>query len=120
MAKELFVTNRLKSIGFAFKGMILLIKTETSIQLQFLIALTVTVMGFYFRISATEWMIQCIMIAIVMSVEGLNTAIEHLADFIHPEQHPKIGILKDVAAGAVFIAALIAIVVGCIIYVPKL
>ena len=55
-----------------------------------------------------------------MSVEGLNTAIEHLADFIHPEQHPKIGILKDVAAGAVFIAALIAIVVGSIIYVPKL
>ena len=55
-----------------------------------------------------------------MGVEGLNTAIEEIADFVHPEHHPKIGRLKDIAAGAVGITALITIIVGCIIYIPKI
>jgi diacylglycerol kinase (ATP) len=54
-----------------------------------------------------------------MSVEGLNTAVEKVADFIHPEFHERIGFIKDIAAGAVFFAALTAIVIGAIIYVPK-
>lgn len=119
MSKDGFIVNRIKSIGFAFKGMILLLKTEASIQLQFLIALAVTALGFYFDISRTEWIVQLSMIAMVMSVEGLNTAIESIADFIHPEQHQQIGRLKDIAAGAVFIAAIIAVIVGLIIYIPK-
>ena len=53
-----------------------------------------------------------------MAVEGANTAIEEIANFIHPDHHPKIGYIKDVAAGAVFFAAVIAIVIGCIIYIP--
>ena len=67
----------------------------------------------------TEWLIQIVMIAMVMSVEGANTAIEYMADFIHPEHHPKIGLIKDIGAGAVFIASIAAIIVAGIIYVPK-
>ena len=55
-----------------------------------------------------------------MSIEGLNTAVEEIADFIHPEFHNKIGLIKDLAAGAVFIAATTATIVGLIIYVPKI
>ena len=55
-----------------------------------------------------------------MSIEGLNTAIEEIANFIHPEYHDKIGYIKDVAAGAVFIAAIFASVIGLIIYLPKI
>ena len=118
--KEPFVINRLKSVGYAFKGMLLLLKTEASIQIQFCIAIIVTVAGFYFKISSTEWIMQCFAIGLVMSVEGVNTAIEAIADFVHPEHHEKIGFIKDIAAGAVFIASIAASIIGLIIYIPKL
>ena len=51
-------------------------------------------------------------------MEGLNTAVEKIADFIHPTYHERIGFIKDIAAGAVFFAAITAIVIGLIIYVP--
>ncbi|MDB9755685.1 diacylglycerol kinase family protein [Winogradskyella sp.] len=117
---EPFIINRLKSVGYAFKGMLILIKTEASIKIQLCIAIAVTIAGFYFNISATEWMLQIAMIGLVMSIEGINTAIECIADFIHPEHHPKIGLIKDVAAGAVFIASIIATIIAGIIYLPKL
>lgn len=79
----------------------------------------VTAAGFYFEISATEWMIQTLAIALVMSIEGANTAIEEIANFIHPEYHIKIGKIKDLAAGAVFIASVFAVIVGLVIYLPK-
>ena len=117
--KESFLVNRIKSIGYACKGALLLLKTESSIKIQFVIAILMTIAGFYFNISTTEWMLQILAIGLVMSIEGLNTAIEAIADFMHPERHHKIGFLKDVAAGAVFIASIAAIIVGCIIYLPK-
>ena len=78
-----------------------------------------TIAGFYFNISATEWMLQIFAIGLVMSVDGMNTAAEEIADFVHPDFHNKIGFIKDVAAGAVFFAALTAIIIGCMIYIPK-
>ena len=118
--KESFLINRVKSIGFAFKGAVLLLKTEASIKTQFFIALLVTAAGFYFNISSTEWVIQLLAIGLVMSLEGVNTAIESIADFIHPEHHNKIGLIKDIAAGAVFIAAFFTSIIGLIIYFPKI
>ena len=63
-------------------------------------------------------MMQIFAIGLVMSVEGINTAIEEIADFVHPDFHNKIGFIKDVSAGAVFIAAVIAVIIGLIIYIP--
>jgi len=117
--KESFIINRLKSVGYAFKGMLILIKTEASIKIQVFIAMVVTIAGFYFEISKTEWMIQIAMIGLVMSIEGINTVVEYIADFIHPEYHKKIGLIKDVAAGAVFIASIVAVIIAGIIYIPK-
>lgn len=118
--KESFLANRIKSVGYAFKGAIILIKNEASVKVQFTIALLVTAAGFYFKISSIEWITQMLAIALVMSVEGINTAIEELANFIHPEHHKKIGLIKDIAAGAVFIASIFAIIIGFIIYIPKI
>ncbi len=117
--KESFLVNRLKSVGYAFKGMVILIRTESSIKIQLFIAVAVTLAGLYFNISKTEWMIQIAMIGLVMSIEGVNTAIEYIADFIHPEHHHKIGLIKDVAAGAVFIASIVAVIIAGFIYLPK-
>ena len=118
--KESFLVSRLKSIGYAFKGALLLLKTEASIKVQFIIAILITVAGFYYHISSEEWLIQLLAIGLVMSIEGANTAIEEIANFIHPEHHQKIGLIKDIAAGAVFIASIFAIIVGSIIYIPKI
>ncbi len=118
--KDSFLVNRLKSVGYAFKGAIYLFKTEASIKIQFVIAVLVTIAGFYFNISAAEWMIQILCIGLVISIEGVNTTIEYLADFIHPEHHHKIGRIKDIAAGAVFIASIAATIIAMIIYVPKI
>ncbi|MFK7781832.1 diacylglycerol kinase [Psychroserpens sp.] len=118
--KDSFLVNRLKSVGYAFKGAAYLVKTESSIKIQFCIGIIVTIAGFYFNISNTEWLIQITCIGLVMSIEGMNTAIEYIADFIHPDRHETIGKIKDIAAGAVFIAAVSSTIVGLIIYIPKI
>lgn len=114
-----FFTGRLKSITFAFKGAVKLITTEHSVMVQFSTALLLIVAGFYFNITTTEWLFQTLAIGLVLSIEGLNTAVEKVADFIHPEYHKRIGFIKDIAAGAVFFAAMTAIAIGLIIYIPK-
>jgi diacylglycerol kinase (ATP) len=118
--KKYFILNRLKSVRYAFKGAYLLITTEASLKLQFFIGVIMTIAGFYCQLSPIEWIIQILTIALIMAIEGLNTAIEEMANFVHPEYHKKIGLIKDLSAGAVFIFAIAAIIVGCIIYFPKI
>lgn len=118
--KVSFFIKRLKSIVFAFRGAYFLLKTEASIQVQFAVTVFLIVLGLYFNISSTEWIVQLLAIGIVMSIEALNTAIEEVANFIHPEKHKKIGLIKDIAAGAVLIAAVFTIAIGLIIYIPKI
>jgi len=112
--------GRIKSVGYAFKGAYLLITTEASLKIQFVIAILLTIAGFYFQLSSIEWVIQILTIGLVMSIEGVNTAIEKFSDFVHPDYHKKIGVIKDVSAGAVFIAATCAGIIGLIIYLPKI
>ncbi|NCP88865.1 MAG: diacylglycerol kinase family protein [Flavobacteriales bacterium] len=104
---------------YAFKGAVYLLKKESSIRVQFTIALSLTLLGFYFNISRTEWMVQLLCISMVMGIEGLNTALEEMANFIHPEKNNKIGLIKDIAAGSVFIVSVFSIIIGLIIYIPK-
>lgn len=115
-----FLGKRLKGFVYATRGAFLLVKHEASIQVQVVIAAGVIAAGFYFNITTTEWILQLLAIGLVISIEGLNTAAEEIADFIHPDHHSKIGYIKDVAAGAVFFAAVVAIIVGCLIYIPYL
>ncbi|WP_350291993.1 diacylglycerol kinase family protein [uncultured Croceitalea sp.] len=120
MPKESFFKNRIKSVGFAFKGMFLLLRTEASIKVQFVIALVTAAAGFYFEISITEWILQCLAIGLVMGIEGMNTAVEKLSDFVQPEHDEKIGFIKDVSAGAVMIVSILASIIGLLIYIPKI
>ena len=118
--KDSFILERLKSIRFALRGIWFLITTEASIQVQLVFAAIGTIMGFYFEISATEWLAQILVIGLVLVAESLNTGIEKLSDFIHEDYHQKIGFIKDVSAGAAAIAAIISLVIAGIIYVPKI
>ena len=113
-----FLTGRFKSLGFALKGAIKLITTEHSVMVQFSVALLLIFAGFYYNITSTEWLIQTLAIGLVLSIEGINTAVEKVADFIHPDYHERIGFIKDIAAGAVFFVALTAVIIGIMIYLP--
>jgi len=107
-------------MSFALKGAIKLITTEHSVMVQSSLAVLMTVAGFYYHITPTEWMFQILVFGLVLSIEGLNTAVEKIADFIHPDYHERIGFIKDIAAGAVFFAAMSAIAIGLIIYLPRI
>ncbi len=114
-----FLLNRLKSVKFAAKGFWILVTSEKSIIAQLMIAFIMTIIGFLMDISATEWLFQILAIAIVLVAESLNTGIEKLCDFIHPDYHTRIGFIKDISAGAAFFAAIFAVIIGLIIYIPK-
>ena len=115
-----FLTGRFKSVGFAFRGALKLISTEHSIMVQTSAAVLLIIAGFYFDISHEEWLIQTLAIGLVLGIEGINTAVEKVADFIHPEFHERIGFIKDISAGAVFFAAMAAITIFCMIYIPRI
>ncbi len=111
-----FVFGRIKSLQFALHGMFLLLKTEHSIITQTFFSIVLIFLGFYVGLSKTDWIVQLFCIAFILAIEGLNTAVEKLCDFIHPDFHRKIGFIKDIAAGAVSFAVLISIVILSITY----
>ena len=114
------IINRLKSVKYASKGLVHLIRTENAIKTQIAISIIMTFAGFYFQLTTVEWLAQILCIGLIIVAEGINTAIEHIVDYIQPNFDKKIGLIKDIAAGAVMFAALTAIVVGLIIYTPKI
>ena len=108
-----------KSLLYALYGIRLFFKTEQNGRLQAGVALVAVAAGFVFKINSTEWLISLICIALVLCLEMMNSAIEKLVDHLHPARHDKIRWVKDVAAGAVLFAAIISLVAGCIIFLPK-
>ena len=114
-----FILDRLKSIKYAAKGFWILLTTEHSIIVQVITGIIMTIFGFIMQLSTTEWLFQIFAIGLVLVAEAANTSIEYLCDFIHPEHNKKIGFIKDIAAGIPFLAAIFAVIIGLIIYVPK-
>jgi diacylglycerol kinase (ATP) len=106
----------IKSFGYAFNGLWLGISTQRNMQIHLLAVAVVTTAGFYFHISANEWLAVVLCFALVISLEMINTALEILADKFHPERNEQIGQVKDIAAGAVLVAALFAVVVAVVVF----
>ncbi|GGF03090.1 diacylglycerol kinase family protein [Hymenobacter cavernae] len=117
--KRSLLRRRAASFGHAFRGIWLALRSE--LHLQFHAAATVIVvgLGFYFELTATEWMLVAVAVGTVWTAELVNTAIEALTDLVSPEYHPLAGKAKDVAAGAVLVAAVAALVVGLFIFGPR-
>ncbi|QIA09677.1 diacylglycerol kinase family protein [Draconibacterium halophilum] len=113
-----FFKGRAASLKFAVKGCCLLIKTEHSVIAQTSIFLSIIVLGAIVGISKQDWINQTLGMGLVLSIEGVNTAVEKLADFVHIDQHPKIGFIKDIAAGAVTFAAITFFIIFLITYIP--
>ena len=107
-------------VRYAANGWLRFFAKETNGQIQLVVALLVIVAGFLLGISRGEWMIVLGCIALVLSLEMVNSAIEKLCDHLHPEMHTQIGLVKDIAAGAVLWASVISAVIGLIVFLPRI
>ena len=112
--------SRLGSLKFAFKGLGALLKNEHNARIHLVVALIAITSGMILNINAFEWSLLVIIIGIVFITEILNTSLETLADFVQPEWDEKIRMAKDYSAAAVMISAIISIIVGGIIFIPKI
>ena len=110
----------LRSFQFAFKGLRLLIIEEPNARFHLLAAGATIALGFLLKIETMEWVAILLCIGLVIAMELINTSIENLSDFIAPKRDEKIGKIKDLAAAAVLVCAIIAVITGCIIFLPKL
>lgn len=108
----------LKSAHYAGQGLLFLLKTERNFQIQTGVIVITSLLGFYFDISKTEWLIQLICMGAVTGAEAINTAIEKLCDHITPEHHLQIKRVKDMAAGGVAVLTTFSILIGILIYYP--
>lgn len=112
--------KRLRSFGYAFNGIRLLITREHNAWIHCFVAVCVVVAGILLGLSETEWIAVVIVIGAVLAAEAVNSALEAIADFVSPEYNEAIKRTKDLAAGAVLIIAIAAAIVGGIIFFPKL
>ena len=111
---------RMFSFLNAFAGFRVLFREEHNVRIHCCAAILVVAAGFLFGISAGEWIAVIFAIGLVFAAEAINTSIEHLSDTVQPEWDERIRDVKDLAAGGVLFAALAALVVGLIIFVPKI
>ena len=104
----------------AFNGIVHVFKKEQNFRIHIIATILVITAGILFSIETTEWLMIIITISIVIAFELINSAIEYLCDFVSPDHHDKIKRIKDATAGAVLVAAIGALVLALIIFVPKI
>lgn len=114
------IRKRGESFKYATEGILLFVKNEHNAWIHIAVLILVIIAGVVLSITATEWALIVIVSGMVLMAEAFNTAIEYLCNHVEPTHQPLIGKVKDIAAGAVFIAAIAAIIVGVIIFTPYL
>jgi diacylglycerol kinase len=115
-----YLQQRLKSFGFAIDGIVAFLRSEPHARIHAVATVIVVAAGCWFGLNGTQWIALLLVMGLVWITEMLNTVIEKIMDHLSPDYHPRIKWIKDVAAGAVLIAALIALITGCIIFIPLL
>ncbi len=115
-----FIVGRVKSFGYAFKGIYYLFRSEKNAWVHALAVVVIGIWGYFLHLAAWEWCAICISMALVLALEAMNTAIESIIDLVSPEYHELAGRAKDVAAGAVLLAVIFCGLVWAIIFLPKI
>ena len=119
-AKPFRISERMGSFRHAAIGVVTMLRTQHNARIQAVAAILVVALSFALRLAPWEWCAVLLATGLVLAAEGLNTAIEEIADLVSPERHPAVKAAKDVAAGAVLIAALMAAAVGALVFLPHL
>jgi diacylglycerol kinase (ATP) len=117
---KISIKKRAKSFKYAFDGILYMVKSQHNTWIHISITVFVVIAGVALNVSFTEWSLLTLSIGFVLSAEAFNTAIEELTNLVSPTYDKKAGIVKDVAAGAVLISAIVAAIVGLIIFIPKI
>jgi diacylglycerol kinase len=115
-----WLARRLRSFGYALKGIAWLVCSQPNAQIHLAATICAVATAWWLQITAGEWCAILIVTGLVWSAEAMNSALELLADHLAPDDHPLVGKAKDIAAGGVLIAAIVAAVVGAIVFGPKL
>lgn len=110
----------LKSFKYAAHGLKFCFKTQQNFRIHLLAAVTAVIGGVCLHIDQVQWIIITICISTVLAAELMNTAVEKICDHINPSHHPQIKVIKDVAAGAVLVIAIMSLVTGLLIIVPAI
>jgi undecaprenol kinase len=118
--KKFSLKSRIGSFIFAFRGLLSLLKNEHNARIHFVAAIASITLGIILKISTSEWTLLIIIIGLVFISELFNSSIETLADHVNPAWNKQIGTAKDYAAAAVLISAIIALIVGGFIFIPKI
>jgi len=110
--------NRIQSFAYAIQGIKIAFEEEANFRIHIIGLLVVVTLGFYFNISVAEWIQISIICSIVIITELINTCIENICNYLTEEKQPAIGRIKDIAAAAVLISAIMALVIGVLIFKP--
>lgn len=116
--KPFSLKERLNSFKYALRGIRHSLWAEHNFRIHLFAAIAAVTLGGYFDISSQDWLWITLAITLVFITEMINTAIEHFVDLIEPNQNPKAGKIKDIAAGAVLIAAIASVTIGLIVFWP--
>ena len=111
-----YLKKRSNALRFAFDGLISSFKKESHMKIHSVCAFIVIATGFYFKISPFEWIAILFCIALVITLELINTAIEKLCDIAMPDQHPTIKYIKDISAAAVLVVSVFAVITGILVF----
>lgn len=115
-----FLKNRIDSFKYAITGIGTFFKSQTHPKIHLLALVFVTLAGFLFKVSTTEWLILILTMTIVLVAEAFNSAMEMLCDKVTSEKDPIIKNVKDISAGAVLLSAIASIIIGLLIFLPKI
>jgi len=107
-------------LSFALNGLKEAFIRERNFRIHLIIAIIVICFSIYFRLSVVEWMIVSILISFVLITELMNSLIERIIDYLKPEYHPQAKIIKDISAAVVLIAAITSVIIGVLIFFPKI
>ena len=111
-----YISKRRDSFGHAFRGIASFIRNEHHAKIHVIATIVVIAAGCWYKITKTEWLFVVLSVAGVISIEMVNTAIEKTMDHLSPDLHPSVKFIKDVAAGAVLVAAIAAAIIGAVIF----
>ena len=113
------IKKRIKSFGYAFAGLKVLFREEHNSWIHAAVTILVVAAGIFFHISRVEWVAVLIVIGMVFSSEIINSSLERTADFVKAERDDRKRDIKDLGAAAVLVCAIIAALVGLIVFLPK-
>jgi diacylglycerol kinase len=110
----------LRSFGYAFEGVAYIVRTQRNARIELVAAIAAVLLAAWLGISSTEWAVLALTIALVLALEWINTSLELAVSLASPDRHPSAKAAKDVAAACVLLGAVVSVVVGLLLFAPRL